>query len=110
MVICTHVNDQHVGEYDHEDGDQHVAYIFSMYHCCCLACSVVTQESGDLPLVGVEGDVVHCHHRVHALEHFSQTFYLGKMFSWKEIEIKTLLPQHPSPLKALLQTSAYPAS
>ena len=25
-VICTYDHDQHVGEYEHEDGDQHVAY------------------------------------------------------------------------------------
>ena len=25
-VICTYDDDQHVGEYEHEDGDQHVAY------------------------------------------------------------------------------------
>ena len=30
-VICTYDDDQHVGEYEHEDGDQHVAYIFSMH-------------------------------------------------------------------------------
>ena len=41
-----------------------------------LTCPVVTKQSRYLPLVSVEGDVVHGHHRVHSLEHFPQSVHL----------------------------------
>ena len=45
-------------------------------HRCRLAGPVVPEQSCYLPLVRVEGDVVHGHHCVHSLEHFPQSVHL----------------------------------
>ena len=54
-----------------------------------LASPIVTQQSSDLSFVGIEADIVHCHHLLPATEHLPETtdLYttsLGRRFIFKQ--------------------------